>query len=90
MQEAEKAQLKNMLEEAKAKEEEAKAREKKKKKENAVKKGFLYQADRIIRLIRPYGVSVEEIALETGLTKEEINEASRINSEPSWIQLSDQ
>ncbi|MFM9950559.1 MAG: hypothetical protein ACKV1O_21660, partial [Saprospiraceae bacterium] len=75
MQEAEKAQLKNMLEEAKAREEEAKAREEgeRRQKEEAV-----YQAReaklKLARLMRRSGVSVEEIALETGLTKEEINE----------------
>ena len=68
MQEAEKAELLNMIEEAKAREEEAKARE----------AAAVFQARetklKLARLMRRSGVSVEEIALETGLTIEEVNE----------------
>jgi|GEM_PF-2145118 formate-dependent nitrite reductase cytochrome c552 subunit len=82
MQEAEKAELLNMIEEAKAREEEAKAREEEAKareeEAKAREAAAVFQARetklKLARLMRRSGVSVEEIALETGLTIEEVNE----------------
>jgi septum formation inhibitor MinC len=89
IQEAEKAALLNMIEEAKAREEEAKAREEEAKAreeeakareegERRQKEEAVHQAReaklKLARLMLRSGVSVEEIALETGLTKEEVNE----------------
>jgi len=73
LQEAEKAQLLNLLEEERRQRKEAKAREaeERRQKEEARAKAYEH-AVKLARLLRQSGVPVHEIVLETGLSEAEI------------------